>query len=213
MLTLYSLHPGLAAWELVFDGRTAVLRHEQGLSYVAYLLRHPSAQPMHALELALIVAAGPSVRDPSRPGGGARSIGLVEQRSAGWDDAETAQRLYKKRLALEAVLEDECESEPVKAEARAELETLADFQSRALRRTRDTATRTVDAVRKAINRLYRRLESAQDALGRPHPVLRPFARHLLHHLLIPSGRGRNRWHRGGGGCFVYEPPEGIRWEE
>ena len=67
----------------------------------------------------------------------------------------------------------------------------------------------------AIKRFHARLAGAVDAEGRPHAVLRAFARHLHEHLLIPSGRGGG--HGGAraasttAGCFTYEPPPGVVW--
>src|SRR5947209_1255502 len=48
----YALRRGLGTWELTFKGQRAVLKHEKGINYVAYLLTHPSKEPLHALDLA-----------------------------------------------------------------------------------------------------------------------------------------------------------------
>ena len=48
---LYSLRRGLGLWQLTFGGRSTVLKHEQGILYVAYLLYHPPLEPIHALDL------------------------------------------------------------------------------------------------------------------------------------------------------------------
>src|SRR5262249_3995646 len=49
----YALRKGLGCWELTFAGRRALLKHEQGIFYVAHLLANPPQQPLHALALAL----------------------------------------------------------------------------------------------------------------------------------------------------------------
>ena len=41
---------------LTFNGQTAILKHEIGLSYIAYLMSHPN-EPIHGLALALKVKA------------------------------------------------------------------------------------------------------------------------------------------------------------
>src|SRR5258707_13234130 len=47
----YSLTKGLGVWNLVFNGASSVVKHEQGVSYVAYLLNKPPIQPIHAFDL------------------------------------------------------------------------------------------------------------------------------------------------------------------
>src|SRR5882762_3496042 len=49
----YVLRKGLGFWELTFEGRHAVFKHEQGVFYVAYLLLSPPPEPIHGLVLAL----------------------------------------------------------------------------------------------------------------------------------------------------------------
>ena len=203
----YALCRGLGFWELTFEGRHAIFKHEQGALYVVWLLLHSPREPLHALALALDAR-----RLDGQPGGADE---IIQQRSLGLDDAETIRRLRRQQRKLEAVLEDQREIEPVKAEARRELEEIADFLRQNSWRSRDSAQKCVRAVSMAIKRLHTHLARARNAEGRPHPVLQAFARHLYDHLLIPSGRGR----RPGGmraagalaGCFTYEPPPGVVW--
>jgi hypothetical protein len=203
----YALCRGLGFWELTFEGRHAIFKHEQGALYVVWLLLHPPPEPLHALALAL------EARSLDGQPGGADEI--IQQRSLGLDDAETIRRLRRQQRALEAVLQDEREIEPVKAEARRESEEIAEFLRKNSWRSRDSAQKCVRAVSMAIKRLHAHLARSLDADGKPHPVLQAFARHLYAHLLIPSGRCR----RPGGlrvaaelaGCFTYEPPPGVAW--
>ena len=203
----YALGRGVGFWELTFEGRHAIFKHEQGALYVVWLLLHPPPEPLHALALAL------EARSIDGQPGGADEI--IQQRSLGLDDAETIRRLRRQQRKLEAVLEDQREIEPVKAEARREWEEIADFLRQNSWRSRDSAQKCVRAVSMAIQRLHTHLARARDAEGRPHPVLQAFARHLYEHLLFPSGRGR----RPGGmrvagalaGCFTYEPPLDVVW--
>ena len=92
----------------------------------------------------------------------------------------------------------------MKQEALRDLEAIAEYKRRHARRSRDNAVRAADNVRKAINRFHSRLERALDFDERPHPVLRPFAEHIRQFLLHPRTRCP-------GGCFIYEPPEGVVW--
>ena len=219
----YSLRKGFGFWQLTFAGEPAVFKHEQGAFYVAYLLWQPPPEPIHALALALEVKriqgqaigafeiAGP-ITGRGVPIGHSATL---QQRSLGLDAAESARALHRKQRELEALLEDEDQIEPVKAEAQRELEAIYEFQKRNSGRIRTSAEKAADAVGKAIKRLYRHLAGALDAQGKPHRVLRPFSDHLLHHLLIPSGRcggaGGVRGPESFGGCFTYEPPVGVRW--
>ena len=142
---------------------------------------------------------------------------LVQQRSMGLDDAAAVRALWRRQRALERVLEDDDAIEPVKAEALRELEEVTEFLRKSAWRSRGGAERCVEAVGKAIRRLYRHLCGGRDGAGMPHPVLQGFGRHLHEYLLIPSGRGGGR---GGarlasapGGCFTYEPPSYVVWKQ
>src|SRR5436190_1716046 len=123
--------------------------------------------------------------------------------------------LFRKEKELEAILDSEDESEPVKAEALRELEAIAEFQRRHARRSKDTAQQIAEAVRLAIRRLHRRLSQATDSRGDPHPVLRPFAQHLEKYILVPSarysGHGSASSKSVPPGCLTYEPPPGLSW--
>jgi len=103
-------------------------------------------------------------------------------------DFKEYQQLSEKEL--EAILDSEDESEPVKTEALRELEELAEFQRQHGPRSTDGAQRAVRTVRMAITRFHDHLLEAMDTNGNPHPVLRPFALHLEKHLLTPSARYR-----------------------
>jgi len=197
----YALRRDLGYWELTFEGRPAIFKHEVGALYIACLLRDPPSEPMHAVALALK----------------ARTVSaeVIQERNLGLDDAETVRALRRRERELEVVLDDEQEIEPVKAEALRELEAIAEFERKNPWRGRDCACRCVRAVRMAIKRLHAHLAGAVDAEGHPHVVLRAFARHLHQHLLIPSGSGGGpgnlRSAATVAGCFTYDPPPGVTW--
>ena len=204
---LYALSRGLGFWEVTFEGRRAIFKHEQGALYVAWLLLHPPPEPIHAVALALDAR--------SVAGQTSGSAEIIQQRSLGLDDAETVRALRRQQHGLEAVLDDEGATELVKAEAPRELEEITEFLRKNPWRSRDSAQKCVRAVSMAIKRLHPHLAGAVDAVGNPHPVLRAFARHLDVHLLVPSGRagiwGRVRFAPAHAGCFTYEPPPGVVW--
>jgi hypothetical protein len=201
------LRRGLGFWELIFESRRAVFKHEQGTLYVACLLLDPPSEPIHALALAL--------KARKIDGQASGEAELIQERNLGLDDAEAVRNLRRKQRALEAVLDDELAIEPVKAQARREREEILEFLSKNSWRTRDNAGRCVRAIAVAIKRFHARLAKAVNVEGRPHPVLQGFARHLREHLLIPSGRdgghGGARASWSGAGCFTYEPPTGVVW--
>jgi len=165
-----------------------VFKHEQGALYVTCLLLEPPPEPMHAVALALKAGnMGGQAPGPAE---------ATRQRNLGLDDAAAVRALWRRQRALEAVLEDDRESEPVKAEALRELEEVTEFLRKSPWRSRGGAARCVRAVSAAIKRLHVRLAQAVHAEGKPHPVLQAFARHLFEHLLVPSGRGGDT--QGGG---------------
>ena len=202
----YALCRGLGFWELTFEGRHAVFKHEQGALYVVWLLLHPPPEPIHALALAL------DARTISDQAPGAAEV--IQQRYLGLDDAETVRTLRRRQHALEAVLDDHHEIEPVKAEVLRELEAIADSLRQSAWRSHECARKCARAVSLAIQLLLAHLTRAVDVEGKPHPVLQAFARHLEEHLLIPSGRERTQ---GGvqtaalSGWYIYEPPPGVTW--
>ena len=151
----YALRRGLGFWELTFEGRQAIFKHELGALYVACLLLDPPSEPIHAVALALKARE----RGSQAPG----PPELIQQRSLGLDDAATVRALWRRQRALERVLEDDREIEPVKAEALRELEEVTEFLRKSPWRSRGGAERCVRAVSDG------------------HPA-----------LAQPSGRGRGR---------------------
>ena len=204
----YVLRRELGYWNLTFEGREAIFKHERGALYVASLLLDPPREPIHAVALALkarnIAGYAPGTAE------------IVQERNLGLDDAAAIRALWRRQRELEAVMDDPQQIEPVKAEALREFEEVSDYLRKSPWRGRHSAGRCVRAVSAAIKRLHARLAQATDAEARPHPVLQAFARHLHEYLLVPSGRGGGlAWARAFGsvsGCFVYQPPRGIIWK-
>jgi hypothetical protein len=215
----FALRKGLGFWELTFDSRHADIKHERGIFYVAWLLTHRPPHPIHALDLiskipeiyrhqlGLTHITDPGTGKQATLESGAR----FQERSLSLDDAESLRALFRKQKELEAILDDESESEPAKHEALLELEAIAEFLKQYGRRTQTNAQRAADSVRKSITRFHHHLAGAKDADGNPHPVLVPFADHIEKCILIPSRRYHgNRFARSGlAGCFAYEAPANV----
>jgi hypothetical protein len=53
----YALRRDLGFWQLTFDHKNAILKHEQGIFYVAWLLHNVPEEPIHGVALALEVRA------------------------------------------------------------------------------------------------------------------------------------------------------------
>jgi hypothetical protein len=140
----------------------------------------------------------------------------VQQRYLGLDEADAVRNLRRRERELEALLDDDDEIEPVKAEALRELEAIADFMRQHPWRSRDCVQKCAREVRLAIRCLHARLAVAVDAERKPDAVLQAFARHLDEHLLIPSDGGGipGRFRLGAAlpGWFTYEPPRGVVWK-
>jgi hypothetical protein len=219
----FALRKDLGFWQLTFKGQHAIIKHEQGLHYVAHLLLNPPAEPIHALDLATRILAF------HRQQGALSEIvdpvtGLLtqldidaqfQQRNLGLDQALVMRAVLRQQSELEAILEDKDTIEPVRAEVLRELTTLYGYEESNSAEVRDNANRCVRAVTMALKRLHNHLATACLASGQPHEVLQAFANHILQHILIPSGRysgtGRGRRAAGVAGRFTYEPPKGVVW--
>ena len=85
----YALRRDLGFWDLIFEGRRAIFKHEQGALYVACLLLEPPPEPIHAVALAL------KTRELAGEGAGANE--LVQQRSLGLDEAAAVRALWRRQ--------------------------------------------------------------------------------------------------------------------
>jgi len=202
----FRLEQHLGYWTLNHGRETAILKHEIGLSYVAYLMDHPN-EPIHGLGLALKIRA-------MRNGQPADSAELIQERALALDDAEAARRLFRKQLDLEQILDDDSQPEPIKQEALRELEAIYAYQKKNVSRTSNAAQKASDAVGKALKRLRARLAKANNADGSPNEILRAFAHCIRKHILTPSGRtgghGGLRPPPGCGGFFLCENRPGAK---
>jgi hypothetical protein len=206
----YSLQKDLGSWRLTFDGQDAQIKHERGLLYVAWLLTHPDETPIHPVDLLSRIPEfyGRQLGLPqiTNPDTGKTTVleshARIQERSLALDDGQAIRALLRKEKQLEAILDNDSESEPIKAEALRELEAIAQFQRHHAPRSRDAATRASNTVRRSISRFRLRIANAKDSSGAPHPVLQPFAHHLKKFLLL---RSTPQTH------IAYSPPPGVTW--
>jgi 7-cyano-7-deazaguanine synthase in queuosine biosynthesis len=216
----YRLSKGLNAWRLVFQGNVMVMKAERGLTLVDYLLKHPTDEAIHAVELEALVDGNPligglgCIERAAGSGDGDGEIGGVIVEAAGNKVTGGTGTLLKTRLAeLEAQTQDmtliESEREAAQKE-RDELLTANASGGRML----DAAGRAAERVRKAIRRFIDELNSEEVRRGEPNVVLRSFGEHLERNLWLPSVGLRGRAGASGRpGCFIYERPKGVVWRD
>jgi hypothetical protein len=221
--TRYALRKGLGLWHLIFDSKEAILKHERGLFYVAWLLYHPDETPIHALDLmakipeiyrqqlGLTQLTDPTTGKVVPLQSGAR----LQERSLALDDRQAMRALYRKQQELEALLDSTDATEPEKAEALRELEAIYTYQRQNASRSRDAAQKAVRTVRMAIKRLHQHLLTATSSDGASDPVLRSFADHLQKNLILPSARYSTHASSGPrrslSGSFTYDRPTAFSW--
>jgi len=220
----YALRKGLGAWELIFEGRRAILKDEMGVPFVAWLLLNQPAEPVPALLLALRVEPPdrtcPGITEVEHPGTGETVLverdAILQERSLALDDGDCLRGLWHEQRKLEAILEDRNVSQVIKAEVQHDLEALQQFIRKQGWRTKITPSPATRKVGRAIRRFHQRLATALDSTGAPSPALRAFAAHLQDCLLVPSGRTGRRGgdrHKVPGGFFIYLPPPGVAWTQ
>ena len=156
----YALRRGVGFWEVIFEGQHATFRHEQGAPYAAWLLLQPPPKPLHAVVLALEARA---------LFGHIPDAAVIQQQYLGLAEAEAVRTLRRRERELEAVLDDEDEIEPVKAEAQRELAAMADFMRQNPWHSRECAEKCARAVRRSIQLLVAHLAGAVDAGGNLQP--------------------------------------------
>jgi len=100
--------------------------------------------------------------------------------------------LLRKEKRLEAVVDREGEEDFVRLEALRELMVLDELKriyfSEIAREAKDVG----EIVWNTLRELHAMLANAVDIRGEPHRVIRDFAMHLLHYVLMPSERVSTR---------------------
>src|SRR5262245_23418032 len=179
-------------WELSFGGQRAVLPQHQGLFYIAFLLANPHGAPIPAADLAVEVFERYGEHEDFRPP-------IPEYLK---DHSRVAKVLLRKEKRLEAVVDRDGEEDFVRLEALRELMVLDELKriyfSEIARKAKDAG----EVVSEALRELHAMLANAVDIRGEPHRLIRDFAMHLLHYVLMPSERASARE---GVALFVYRP--------
>jgi hypothetical protein len=165
-------------WELSFCGQRAVLPQHQGLFYVAFLLANPHGAPIPAADLAVEVFERYGEHEDFRPP-------IPEYLR---DHSRVAKILLRKEKRLEAVVDRDGEEEFVRIEALRELIVLDELKRLYFTQVAREAKDAGKVVSEALRELHATLASAVDVRGEPHRVIRDFAMHLLHYVLMPSER-------------------------
>ena len=218
----YALRRDGDLWHLAFEGGEAVLKHEQGLCYVAEMFSRPGER-VKKLNLAAKYSSPKSQRRGSievyDPVTGKydtpASTEAVHEAALAADDEE-ARRAYKHRgRELIDTINDPTETERAKEEAREELEEITAHLTKDSRQLRDSTKAAADAIRSAIKKLLRNLSVPGGSAASSYAVRRAFAEHIQRYLIIPSRRyaaPAARKARGDlTGCLLYEPPAGTSW--
>jgi len=210
----FALRKHYHCWELIFGGQLALLQDESAVYYISRLATHPH-QPINGYDLyAHFNPADPqnagsteqnsSSLSPAVPAGSPRLQEGNPSKGVNVPHEAAIRQLLCEIAELEAATESDSVCALEKQEAEAELREKRKVLAVLTARSKDAAHQAVRAVRLAINRLYKDLRFANDEHGNPHPVLRPFAEHLLRHLILPS--------RALPAQLIYQPPPGVLWE-
>ena len=210
----FLLRKELGSWRLIFDGKESVIRDCRGMELVAYLLKNPPAEPMHAVRLEAKVAGHDHSSNVNAEM--VNRDAVIQEASGGHINGGGNKILNEKLKELMAAKDDVTLPESERQQAQEEIEELI----RANKRGGPLATaasRAAERVGKALKRLRQRLASAELKPGEPNGVLRSFGEHLHRHILVPSMRYSSPKARQSDlrspGCFTYERPPEIVWAD
>jgi hypothetical protein len=196
----FALQNAAGFWELVLDGRYAILPQNQGLFYIAWLFAQPFGERIQADQFAGKVDDTFAWHHDF-----AQDMPWLRRHL---DIKQIQANLTRKQNRLEKILDDPDELDIVKTEANHQIIEIYEERRNILTDSKGTAQTISEIVFANIYSVYATLAAACDYVGNPHPVARPFARHLLLYLLIPSIRatGPSRVT-----TFVYRPPDETTW--
>lgn len=217
---VYRLWKGYKCWNLIFQGKRETLVNERGVELVEYLLKHPPDEAIHASELEDRVDGSPlmdgagGIERGDGEGGNVAEVGGVIQEGAGKKLMGGRGDLLRRELAKQKSIRDD-DNLPAEERESAEetiLKLLKAYQRGG--KMAGGAEQAVDRVRKAIKGLIKDLMMPEVTRGKPNAVLGAFGEHLQRYLWVPSMGARGRAGASGRpGCFTYERPAGVVWED
>ncbi len=220
-LPRYFIRKELGVWRIRVDGKETVAQDCRGMELVAWLLMNPPDEAIHASVLENHVD-GDSLAD----GAGAIDFGddgNTQAADVGGAIVEIAGKKLKGKMSLPELklklaaarkdMNDQNLSQSERDEAEEELNTLLQAYDRG-GKVSGQAEMAAERVRKAIRNLINELKAAKRQQGLVNVALSAFGEHLEQNLWLPSMGGKNRVGASGKpGCFIYEPPAGVRWKD
>ncbi len=220
-LPRYFIRKELGVWRIRVDGKETVAQDCRGMELVAWLLMNPPDEAIHASVLENHVN-GDSLAD----GAGAIDFGddgNIHTADVGGAIVEIAGKKLKGNISLPALKQKLADlikakndkSLPLDEREQAEEEYLSLLKAYDRGgKVSGQAEQAVDRVRKAIRNLINELKDAKRQQGLVNVALAAFGEHLEQNLWLPSMGGKNRAGASGKpGCFIYEPPAGVRWKD
>jgi hypothetical protein len=196
----FALQNAAGFWELVLDGQYAILPQNQGLFYIAWLFAQPFGERIRADQFAGKVDDTFAWHHDF-----AQDMPWLRRHL---DIKQIQANLTRKQNRLEKILDDPDELDIVKTEANHQIIEIYEERRNILTDSKGTAKTISEIVFANIYSVYATLATACDYQGNPHPVARPFSRHLLLYLLIPSIRATGP---SPVTTFIYCPPAGTTW--
>jgi hypothetical protein len=222
----YTLRREPACWVLVFQGRSAYLKYEIGLEYVACLLSHPDRGVSGATLFSKFHPQSPKASGITHlvsPDGGEITDlpddATPSEENLDKDTERILEAHREKAQEFREILQDPAASDSDKEFARRELREIIGFLATQKKTNQDPNTRAVKRVHKSIQRLCDNLARQEPGHTAPDPVAREFGGYIAQHILVPSRRytvarkGANVHVARGelAGHLVFECPPGHRW--
>ena len=220
-LPRYFIRKELGVWRIRVDGKETVAQDCRAMELVAWLLMNPPDEAIHASVLEHHVDGGAVTNGSTAIDFG--DDGNIQTADVGGAIVEIAGKKLKGAMTLPALKQriaelkrdrdDDSLAPTVRQEAEDELTTLLQSYDRG-GKVSGQAELAVERVRKAIKTLINDLKAAKRQQGLVNVALCAFGEHLEQNLWLPSMGGKNRAGASGKpGCFIYEPPAGVRWKD
>jgi 7-cyano-7-deazaguanine synthase in queuosine biosynthesis len=220
-LPRYFIRKELGVWRIRVDGKETVAQDCRAMELVAWLLMNPPDEAIHASVLEHHVDGGAVTNGSTAIDYG--DNGDIQTTDVGGAIVEIAGKKLKGSMTLPALKQriaelkrdrdDDSLASTVRQEAEDELTTLLQSYDRG-GKVSGQAELAVERVRKAIKTLINDLKAAKRQQGLVNVALCAFGEHLEQNLWLPSMGGKNRAGASGKpGCFIYEPPAGVRWKD